>query len=218
MSRGRLTQVVNRGHLGLEASRVMCLGLLVTLSIAACSTRDSQSMSTADAERAIAQTHEPEVRSAIQKFEAQWLSLEAHQDPRLQSDLATGPYLDQSGYARLGERLYDEPFWLVTKSASVRKIEVLEYATERFKAVACVARVIEETSTQGTVAGSPWIYRSRRVYVFVRESDEWKLAALFDISIPNDVARDWDALPHWMREIVGAVPEEMDPGCLAGTD
>lgn len=218
MSLGRFAQVAKRVRAGLVGSRAMYFCLLVILSVAACSARDSQAVATADAARAIAQTHAPEVRSVIQEFETRWLSLEAIQDPRLQSDLATEPYVAESGLARMGERLYDEPFWLVTRSATVREVDVLDYAADRFKAVACVASVIEETSTHGIPRSSPWVYRSRRVYVFVRESDKWKLAALFDISIPRDAARDWDALPAWMRQIIRGVPEYLDPGCLAETD
>lgn len=145
-----------------------------------------------------------EVEDTIASFESQWLSLEAHLNPSLQSELATGPYLEAFGYASQGQDLYNEPFWLVTTSASVQSIRVLEYNSERFKTVACVTSYGNRLTTDGEFIEQLSPYEFCGVYVFAREDNLWKLAGFFNMAD----RRDWDYAPNWLQEIIGELPEE----------
>lgn len=159
-----------------------------------------------DQEAQLTELHGVEVEDVMVNYQSQWLSLEAHLDPSLQSELATGPYLDAYGYAREGQALYDEPYWLVTTSVSVQSVRVLEYDSERFKAVACVTRHVDKLTTGGEELIEHLLpYESCCVYVFVREDDLWKLAGLFNMGDK----RDWDYYaPSWLKEIIGEWPGE----------
>lgn len=163
---------------------------------------------TVTAEAFLTQTYGAEVSSAIEDFESGWFSIEAHINPAVQSDIATGPYLEHFGYAHVGAALYDEPFWLVTTSAKVRKVRVVEYSPERFKAVASVARTYNKTTTEGEIIEFAKSDAVCAVYVFVREDQAWKLAGLFLTGgTSEEVAREWDLAPGWLKEIIGDLPD-----------
>ncbi len=154
------------------------------------------------------QTSGAKVSSVIENFEMRWSSLEANLNPAIQSEVATGPYLEHFGYARDGEAIYDEPFWLVIMSAEVRKVRVVEYSPERFKAVASVARTYNKTTTEGEIIDSGLSYPVCAVYVFVREDQTWKLAGLFLTGgTSEEVAREWDRAPGWLKETIGGLPD-----------
>ena len=158
---------------------------------------------TAEVERSLAGAFGVEVRSTIENFASRWSSLDAHLDPSIQSELATGPYLEYYGLARKGTALYEEPFWLITRSAIVVSFRVLEYSAGRFKAVGCVVKLTDETDTAGVFRKSLPAYESCGVYVFVREENTWKLAGFFNTADP----RDWDYAPDWLKEIIGELPD-----------
>jgi len=162
---------------------------------------------TAAAEAFLTQTYGAEVTSAIEGFESRWFSLDAHVDPAVQSKIATGLYLEYFGYARAGAALYDEPFWLVTTSAEVKKVRVVEYSPERFKAVASVVRMYNKTTTEGEIIELARSDTVCAVYVFVREDQTWKLAGLFLTGgTSEEVAREWSRAPGWLKEIIGDLP------------
>lgn len=167
-------------------------------------TTPSDFQATAEAERVLIVEHGSEVRSQIENFESRWFSLEAHLDPGIQSELATGPYLEYFGNARQGASLYDEPFWLVTTAAVVGNLRVLEYSPERFKAVACSVETTDKMTTDGVFIESLPPLDICGVYVFVREDDKWKLAGFFNTADP----RDWNYAPNWLKEIIGDLPNE----------
>lgn len=164
---------------------------------------------TATAEAALTTTYGPEVSSVIEDFELQWYSFEAHVDPSVQSELATGVYLDYWGYARMGKAIYDEPFWSVITFADVKHIRVLEYSPEHFKAVASVSRVFNDITPEGELVQSSRPGGRCGIYVFTREDDVWKLVGFFLTNgPPQDVKRDWHYAPDWLKDIIGELPEE----------
>ena len=176
-------------------------------------TAASQGTATAEMEKSLTAIYGAEVRTTIETFESRWLSLEAHTNPSLQSELATGPYLDYWGYARQGSAIYDEPVWLVTRSATVQRLAVLEHGSDRIKAVAHVVIVSDEITPKGVFKQSLAPDLMCGVYVFVRESDTWKLAAYFNATDPRYVDRDWSEAPDWLKRIIGDLPSEAVRDC-----
>ena len=147
----------------LLAASVIVLG---TACVASDSTPASVS-ATSTAKASLTMAHEAEVRSAIEGFELRWHSLEAITNPQIESEVATGPYLEFRGNAHLGDSIYDEPFWLVIKSVEVRSLRVLEYSPERFKALASVDRWFDKTTTEGVVIESSIPSGLCGIYVFL---------------------------------------------------
>lgn len=172
-----------------------------------------QATATSEAERFLTETYGREVQATIENFESGWLSLETHKNPGIESELATGPYLDYFGLARKGQAIYDEPSWLITKSATVTRVRVLEYSPERFKAVAHVIAMIDEITPKGEFKQSLPPNRSCGLYVFAREDGKWKLAAYFNATDLRYVDRDWREAPDWLRQIIGDLPSEAVSGC-----
>jgi hypothetical protein len=171
------------------------------------STTPESLQATKDVEASLTEIHGARVSDAIENFEMRWSSLNAHKNPDIQSEIATGSFLDYFGYARQGSALFDEPFWLIVKSATVESVRVLDYSPEHFKAVACVTELIDETDTQGVFKEALPPREFRGIYVFVHENDTWKLSGFFDITHPKDSARDWDYASDWLKEIIGDMPE-----------
>ncbi len=163
---------------------------------------------TATAEAALTATCGPKVSNVIENFELQWYSFEAHVDPSVQSGLATGVHLDCWGYARMGEAIYDEPFWSVITFADVEHIRVLEYGPKYFKAVASVSRMFNDVTSEGKVIRSSRPGGICGVYVFTHEDSVWKLTGFFLTNAPpQDVERDWRDAPDWLKDIIGELPE-----------
>jgi hypothetical protein len=163
---------------------------------------------TATAEALLTETHKTEISRTIENLEIQWHSLEAHTNPGIQAEVATGPFLKCYGNARFGEAIYDEPFWLVATSAKVKNVRVLEYSSERFKAIASVARQVNKMTPDGVILESSLPAGRCGIYVFLREDDVWKLSGFFLTNPPlDDVVRDWHNAPDWLREIIGGLPE-----------
>jgi hypothetical protein len=149
----------------------------------AVTTNAVQAEATAEVEATLSAAYGPEVFAAIEHYEANWLSLDAHQDPNIQSRLATGGYLWYWGYARAGDTLYDEPFWLITKSVTVTYSRVIEYSSEHFKAVAKIEQLVDEMTPNGEFIQSLLEQKHCRFYLFVQETGVWKVADMFDMTI-----------------------------------
>jgi len=188
---------------------------VVSLIFVAASLRQQSEIAavTAEAEKFLTSAYGAEARVVIENFKAKWLSLNSYKDPSIQSELAIGSYLDYWGLARKGQALYDEPFWLVTKSASVTHVRVFEYSPERFKAVAQVVSSINQLTPQGEFTKSLPPYKSCGIYVFVREDGFWKLVEYFDMTNPRDVQRDWEAAPDEVKQTIGDLPTEAIRDC-----
>jgi len=162
-----------------------------------------QAKATADVTATLTTTHDAEIHEVIQRYETDWLSLAAHENPSIQSKLATGGFLWYWGNARSGTKIYDEPFWLITKSADVTSLHVLEYSPERVKALASVIRQVDEYTPKGTFTRSYQPREVCRLYLFVREDSVWKVADLFDMTRQSDIARDWENFVAWEKDTFG---------------
>jgi hypothetical protein len=148
-----------------------------------------------------------EVRAAIEDFEFVWGSLIAHQEPSVQSDVATGRYLELKGYDV--DVLRTEPFWLVVTSAEVVSLRVTSYSSDRFKAVATTVRTIDKVLPDGRVVDTSVPNNPVcAVYVFIQAEGKWKLVGRgLTFGPPDEVARDWERyLPDWHKEILGEIP------------
>ena len=163
---------------------------------------------TAEAVKSLNETYGSETQVAIENFESQWLTLKTYKEPSFESELATGPYLDYFGFARQGQSIYDEPFWLITKSAFVRNMRVLEFSPDRFKALAYVVKAVDKISPQGKFLESLPLQYACSVYVFAWEDEKWKMAAYFNATQTQYVERDWRDAPDWLKQIIGDLPEE----------
>ena len=141
-------------------------------------------------ERFLTATYGTEVQATIENFKLRWLSLDSRKDPSVQAELATGPFLDYWGNARTGKAIYDEPFWLITTSAVVKYLRVLEYSPERFKAIARVSTLYDSITPEGKLIESKLPYEVCSVYVFIREGNAWKMATAFGMTVPQHVERD----------------------------
>jgi hypothetical protein len=145
-----------------------------------------------------------EAGNVITNFESQWLNEKAHRDPMVQTEIATGKYLEYFGYAR--SNIQDEPFWLVTDSAKLESIEVMEYAPNRFKAEACVVKSLRKILPDGTLVETlpPPPSGLCGVYVFVKIENQWKLLGYINTMDP----RNYEHAPEWLKEIIGEVPQK----------
>jgi hypothetical protein len=165
---------------------------------------------TAEVERLLTEAYGAEARTAIENFESRWLTLDSIRDASLQSEVATGPFLEYFGHARRGDAIYAEPFWLVTSSVVVERIRVLEYSPQRFKAIACVTEITGKTTTEGALIETLPPREFQGVYVFARDSNAWKLAGFFDVTDPRNALRDWDYAPDWLRQTIGNLPGDLN--------
>jgi hypothetical protein len=69
--------------------------------------------------------------------------------------------------------------------------------------------LFDEVTPQGEFKRSLPPAKSCGVYVFVREDDVWKLATYFDMSVPQDIDRDWRDAPAWSKQLIGDLPRDM---------
>jgi hypothetical protein len=171
---------------------------VVLLPIGACSNQDATSArvsATRTAEEGLTNTYGIEVSRVIENFETSWFTLAAHRNPNIQSELATGPYLDYFGFSRAGDALEAEPYWLAVRSATIKDLRVVEYTSARFKAVACLDILDDKRTVEGELIEILPMREECRVYVFINAESSWKLATAFNTSAPDDVVRDWDQAP-----------------------
>jgi hypothetical protein len=172
---------------------------------------------TADAENKLTIDHGEEVRSAIGKFETNWLTLASIRNPSLQSEIATGKYLEYFGVAREGKSIFDEPFWLITKSATVTSVRVLEYNADQFKAIACVKSLVIKTNTNGKIMDYLPPHDFRGIFIFSRENNVWKLSDYLETTNPDNALYTWDTTPDWSKKLIGDFSTEVDQDCQART-
>lgn len=145
-----------------------------------------------------------EAGNVITNFESQWLSEKAHRDPTVQMELATGKYLEYFGYA--GSNIQDEPFWLVTDSAKLESMEMMEHDPDRFKAEACVIKSLRKILPDGTLVENlpPPTSGLCGIYVFVKVENKWKLLGYLNTMD----SRNYEHAPDWLKQIIGEVPQK----------
>lgn len=142
--------------------------------------------------------------NAVLNFETLWLSEQAYKNPSIQEDLATGKYLE---YWRLSRHnIENEPLWLVTDSAELESIQLIEYRNDHFKAKACIVKIMKEIRPDGslikTLSRPP--YSLCGIYVFTKTKEKWKLLGYIETMDP----RTYEHAPDWLKEIVGDIPQE----------
>lgn len=189
------------------------VALLSVLAMLACarisgsrSEKREALQATQTVEAILNEAHGPEVSAAIEEFERVWWSLEAHRDPSVRSEVATGEYLQH--YIGSAERYREEPFWIITTSAEVKRLRIISFDPDRFKAVGSVVVTHEKMTPDEKVIATPIRTARCAVYVFTREDERWMLAGQFlTFATPREVARDWDFVPEWHKAILGDLPE-----------
>ncbi len=150
-----------------------------------------------------------EVKDAIENFEIRWYgvaSLDATEDL---SDVATGLYLEEYGRPDQLIRQQDPTsVWQVVTSAQVKWVRVVEYTSERFKAVAATDWVYDRMTPQKEVIHSDMETQHCGVYVFVRKDGMWKLEGLFNTTrlTQESLMYQWENVPAWLKEIIGELP------------
>jgi hypothetical protein len=166
----------------------------------------SAARATTEAETTLTGMYGAEVRTAIENFETKWFSREDHLDPKVQREIATDEFLRSLEHTYDNTKPFGEPYGLVTKSAVVVSVRVLEYSPDRFKAVAGVIEQVDEVTPEGELKQSLPYHKFCGVYVFLQEENVWKLAAFFDITNSDIVAREWDYAPGTLKLILGDLP------------
>ncbi len=95
----------------------------------------------------------------------------------------------------------------ITTNIDLKEVRVLDYAPLQFKAVGCGQMNRDEVTPEGeqirTLPG--WTFK--KIYVFNREDDIWKLAAVYDFTDPNGAIRDWSYVLDWERDLIGPLPD-----------
>lgn len=166
-----------------------------------------------EAEKILTLAHRDEVVNAIEKFEIVWQSLDAYHNPPIQAVVATQEYVQAHGLEREDSH-FKFGDWYVTKAAKVGETRVLEYSAERFKAIACIKRIIVTVSPDERVLEAESTLFTRILYVFVREDSEWKIATLYDVYLDDWAYRDWRNATEEQKTYIGELPESLvQPVC-----
>lgn len=191
---------------------ILCIGIgIVIFSLYLEHTRVYRSMK--EAERALTLAHRAEVANVIRNFESVWKSLDAYKNPEVQYKVATYDFVQEHGLAWEGSHFGREK-WYVTREAKIGEIRVLEYSAERFKAIACIKRIIVTMSPDKLVSEAESTLSTRILYVFVREDSEWKIATLYDVYLDEWAYRDWSYATEEQKTYIGELPESLiEPGC-----
>ncbi len=142
-------------------------------------------------------TESEEVRTVIQKYESSWLSANVALNPTLKYDLATKQWADYMGIPTSHQGVSG----LLTTSATVNDVTVIEYSSARLKAWACTTNTFDEITLQGTIVRSGTLSRCG-TYVFWKMDANWKLAGYY-----NDADRRyWNHAPEWLKTVIGDLP------------
>ncbi len=200
----------NRPHqLAALGYLTIALATLIVSSAACNPVKDTQSFATVTPNVAgqLTVTHRAEVSQAIERFERIWGSFEVRNNPALQEEVATAQAINDFGVKRRGLDKSKTDSWFVTRSAVVESVQVFEYDTRHFKAIACVSEGIDDVNADGTLRQSFDPQMTKKLYVFVREDNKWKLATLLNVIDPKDISRELEARAEWDRQLIGTVPD-----------
>lgn len=199
----------------LSVPLLLLLSLLCVLAASARLSRaiTTPAMATASLSMTLTARHGEEVKFAIERYETNWLSFEAHLNPGLQTRYATGYHLEYWGFARIGSGILNEPFWLVTRSAMVSRLRLLEYSEDRFKAIALAASTVDKLTLDGGLIETLPPQKTCRLYVFLNEDNVWKAVAVFDATDTRNVDRDWDAAAEAIHRHIVDLPADITRYC-----
>ncbi len=189
---------------------------IVQYGVAQYATEQASRRATLETETALTNAYGIEVSQVIERFERTWHSFTAYQNPAMQREVATDRMIAYAGVARMLE--IDDQKWIITRAATVGKVQVLEYDSNRFKAIACVNLNWGTVNKEGVALEPDLNMFSRRVYVFVREQAQWKDADFIDITDPDAAALAWrENAEEWEKELMGEPPHDIDPSCWANS-
>ncbi|MCA9906428.1 MAG: hypothetical protein KC547_21380, partial [Anaerolineae bacterium] len=89
----------------------------------------------------------------------------------------------------------------------LKEVRVLEYAPLQFKAIGCGQMNLAEVTSGGAYIRTLPRRTFKKIYVFNREDDMWKLAAAYDFTDPDGAIRDWSYVLDWERDLIGPLPD-----------
>ena len=144
--------------------------------------------------------HEAEVRSLIEHYWINALSLEAQKNPDELAKFATNPLLET--LTSFGTPAPERIFY-VTSSVSLDRVIVLEYGVSRIRAIACGRVNQEKISYDGEALGTVNPISIMQAFTFVRADDDWKLAAAYDFSDTKGAIRDWAYVSEAEKSLIG---------------
>lgn len=195
------------------------IGVVMTIALqswrAINPTQDEAVKATRQTEQRLTQVHSEEVKRIIENYYAQVYSPEVLRNPSLRSELVVTPYLDSF---RQSGPVCNTPPCFIIGSAHVKSVRVLDYSPQRFKADVYITLNWDRVTAQGEYIGTATPDDRHAVYVYVYAENKWKLAGMFDITIPNDAYRDWWYAPDWLKEAIGSLPEDITPCSIQTSD
>ena len=184
---------------------VACLGLAVhTLDRVFTSPGSQAARAT---ESALTISHGIEARLAIQVFIDRNWSFAAFRNPDLLTEVATGQNLNELQALR---REWSSGTIDVISSASINKIQVIDYTVTQFKAFSCEILNFDTLTIDGTYVSAIKPLTFFRIYVFNRENGVWKVAAWADFTDADHIRRDWEYAPQWEKNLIGDLPDLID--------
>lgn len=164
---------------------------------------------TRTAEEALNISNEETVRSVIYHTTMTWSSLDAYRNPEIQSQIATGPYLERFGYKFNQEGNGTLDYWSVTKAVTLTNVIVYEFTPTRFRSGACMNTYEERVTPKGEFLEAATYEGICGIYVFVKEQNNWLLIGAFNTTMRDTAARDWHQLPDWLKGIIGDLPDNL---------
>jgi hypothetical protein len=178
----------------------VCVVALVWLSAETSTASDNQAQET---ETALAELYGDEVRLSIAHYWTMLGSIEARRNPDVIYSVATGELADLLVEAYKNVNYSNEPYLLLTTAVEIRKLRVVEFASQRFKSIACVKESINRVvPIDAHLLDS---YQTDRCYLFVflNQDQVWKAAGYVDIDDPQSYA----SAPEWLKRIIGDIPK-----------
>ena len=158
---------------------------------------------TEEIETLLTEEHMAEAKKAVQHFEASWMGLEMHKNPKYYyEELITGPllrsYINQLNFQ-------SENVWLIPFQTDIMDIRVVEYDDQNMKVIACLDQRIKGVDHSGTAIEEYPLRRIIMFYVFVKDGESWKVGNFLDITDPKQALQDWDFMPKDLKDITGDI-------------
>ena len=142
-----------------------------------------------------------EVSAIIEDFEIAGHTVKMYRDPAYHAEVYTGPYLDYIDGYYLS---FDEStLWPIVSQATVTKIKVVEYSSEKIRALACVTEEKLDLDFKGKLIAQEPVSVVNGAYVFLKVDGVWKLANFFDMSKPESAKLEYGMMDDALRQITG---------------
>jgi len=142
-----------------------------------------------------------EVSVIIKNFEIAGHTVKMYRDPAYHAWVYTGPYLDYIDGYYLS---FDEStLWPIVSQAAVTKIKVVEYSSEKIRALACVTEEKLDLNSKGKLIAQEPVSVVNGADVFLNVEGVWKLANFFDMSKPESAKLEYGMMDDELRQITG---------------